>query len=82
MCWIRNTHVIIIHSETIGNTFISDTLGCQHAMLTAMIVKNHCVLELQQRRKEETRTCDTIVTLKQEQKINQERKIDRKKENS
>ena len=55
--------MIIAHSETIANIVLSDTLGCQKAMLTAMVVMNDCVIESQQRRKKERKTCDNYSCL-------------------
>ena len=61
-----NMHLVIIHSKTIYYTDLIDMLGCHYVMLIVMVVMNDCMLELQQRRKEETKTCDTVVILEKE----------------
>ena len=47
MCWITNRHMLIVHHKTIANMGLSDALGCQHSMLTTIVVINGSMLDLQ-----------------------------------
>ena len=79
MCWTTNKHMIIIHSKTISNTIISDTLGRKQAMLTAMVVTNDFIIELQRHEESGGRNKDMRHSTNNETRNKERKKKERKK---